>query len=39
MLTSPLWVLRVTLTVRRSLPVSPDKQTFSVSVSMSQRCQ
>jgi len=35
----PVWVLRVTLTVRRSLPVFPDKQTFSESVGTSQRCQ
>jgi hypothetical protein len=32
-------VIRVTLTVRRSLPAYPDKQTFSVSVGMSPRCQ
>jgi hypothetical protein len=30
---------RVTLTKRRSLPLYPDKQTFSESVGMSQRCQ
>jgi len=30
---------RVDLTVRRSLPVYPDKQTFLVSVGMSQKCQ
>jgi hypothetical protein len=29
----------VTLTVRRSLPVYPDKQTSSEPVGMSQRCQ
>jgi hypothetical protein len=33
------WVNRVTLTARRSLPVFPDKQTFSGSVGMSQKCQ
>jgi hypothetical protein len=32
-------VNRVVPTVRRSLPVYPDKQTFSVPVGMSQRCQ
>jgi hypothetical protein len=32
------WVNRVVTTVRRSLPVYPDKQTFSVPVGMSQRC-
>jgi hypothetical protein len=32
-------VIRVTLTLRRSLPVYPDKQTFLVSVGMSQKCQ
>jgi hypothetical protein len=32
-------VIRATLTARRSLPVFPDKQTFSTSVGMSQRCQ
>jgi hypothetical protein len=32
-------VNRVTLTLRRSLPLYPDKQTFSESVGMSQRCQ
>src|SRR6266852_5217193 len=30
---------RVVPTVRRSLPVYPDKQTFSEPVGMSQRCQ
>jgi hypothetical protein len=35
----PLWVKRVISTVRRQLPIYPDKQTFSVSVGMSQRCQ
>jgi len=34
-----IWVNRVTLTLRRSLPLYPDKQTFSESVGMSQRCQ
>jgi hypothetical protein len=29
----------VVLTVRRSLPVYPDKQTFSACVGMSQTCQ
>ena len=33
------WVNRVAFTVRRSLPVYPEKQTFSESVGMSQRCQ
>jgi hypothetical protein len=33
------WVIRVDLTGRRSLPVVPDKQTLSESVSMSQKCQ
>src|SRR4030088_2921996 len=32
-------VIRVVMTVCRPLPVFPDKQTFSVSVGMSQRCQ
>ena len=32
-------VNRVVPTVRRSLPVYPDKQTFSVPVGMSQKCQ
>jgi hypothetical protein len=32
-------VNRVALTLRRSLPVYPEKQTFSLSVGMSQRCQ
>jgi hypothetical protein len=31
-------VNRVVLTVHRSLPVFPEKQTFSVSVGMSQKC-
>ena len=31
-------VNRVVLTVQRSLPVFPEKQTFSVSVGMSQKC-
>jgi hypothetical protein len=34
----PSWVNRVVLTVRRSLPVYPDTQTFSESVGMSQTC-
>ena len=34
-----LWVKRVILTVRRSLPVYPEKRTTSESVGMSQRCQ
>src|ERR1700730_8512425 len=33
------WVIRVTLTARSSLPVFLDKQTLSVSVGMSERCQ
>jgi hypothetical protein len=33
-----MWVNRVSLTVRPSLPAFPDKQTFSGSVGMSQRC-
>ena len=33
-----MWVIRDVPTVRRSLPVYPDKQTFSVPVGMSQRC-
>jgi hypothetical protein len=33
------WVIRVVLTAQPSLPVYPDKRTFSVPVSMSQRCQ
>jgi hypothetical protein len=33
----PRWVNRVILTARASLPVYPDKQTFSDSVGMSQR--
>jgi hypothetical protein len=35
----PFRVNRVVLTVGRSLPVFLDKQTFSESVGMSQRCQ
>src|SRR5713226_1971714 len=35
----PVWVILVVLTVRRPLPVYPDKQTNSESVGMSQRCQ
>jgi hypothetical protein len=35
----PKWVNRVILTAGRSLPVFPDKQTFSVSVGMSQTGQ
>src|SRR6266478_2913810 len=31
------WVIRASLTVRGSLPVYPDKQTFSEPVGMSQR--
>ena len=31
-------VIRAILTVRRSLPVYPEKQTFSEPVGMSQRC-
>ena len=34
-----IWVNRVVLTPRPSLPVYPDERTFSVSVGMSQRCQ
>jgi hypothetical protein len=34
-----LWVNRVILTMRRPLPVYPDKQTFSASIGMSQRCR
>jgi hypothetical protein len=34
-----LWVNLVGLTLRCSLPVFPNKQTFSRSVGMSQRCQ
>jgi hypothetical protein len=34
-----LWVKRVIMTMRRPLPVLPDKQTFSESVGMSQTCQ
>jgi len=36
---SPIRVKLVVLTVGRPLPVYPDKQTFSESVGMSQRCQ
>jgi hypothetical protein len=32
-------VISAILTVGRSLPVYPDKQTFPESVGMSQRCQ
>ena len=32
------WVKSVVLTLRRSLPIYPDKQTFTVSVGMSQKC-
>src|SRR6266436_6180672 len=35
----PSWVKSAVLTVGRSLPVYPDKQTFSESVGMSQRRQ
>jgi hypothetical protein len=35
----PSWVKLVILTMRRPLPVHPDKQTFSASIGMSQRCQ
>jgi hypothetical protein len=35
----PMRVIRVILTVRRSLPVYPEERTSSVSVGMSQRCQ
>jgi hypothetical protein len=35
----PVWVKRVILSMRRSLPVLPEKQTFSELVGMSQRCQ
>jgi hypothetical protein len=34
----PLWVKSAVLAVRQSLPVYPEKQTFSESVGMSQRC-
>ncbi len=34
-----MWVNRVILNVRRLLPVHPDKQTFLVSVGMSQTCR
>jgi hypothetical protein len=33
-----LWVSLAVLTVRQSLPVYLDKQTFSESVGMSQKC-
>jgi hypothetical protein len=33
-----IWVNRVILTMRRSLPVYPDKQTFLEPVGMSQKC-
>jgi hypothetical protein len=36
--TCRLWVKRVVLTLRQSLPVYPDKQTFSHAVGMSQNC-
>jgi hypothetical protein len=37
---NPRWVkTRVVLTLDRSLPVYPDKQTFSASVGMSQKSQ
>jgi hypothetical protein len=32
------WVIRVILTTGRSLPVFPNKRTFSVSAGMSQTC-
>jgi hypothetical protein len=32
------WVNRVVLTASQPLPVCPDKQTFSVSIGMSERC-
>ena len=35
----PVRVNRVSLTIGRSLPVYPDKRTFSAPVGMSQRCQ
>jgi hypothetical protein len=35
----PLWVNRVSLTVRRSLPVFSYEQTSAGSVGTSQRCQ
>jgi hypothetical protein len=35
----PTLPILVVLTVRRSLPVYPDKQTFSACVGMSQTCQ
>jgi hypothetical protein len=35
----PFWVNLVILAVGRALPVYPAKQTFSVSVGMSQTCQ
>ena len=33
------WVKRVILTVRKSLPVFPDKRTISGPIGMSQMCQ
>jgi len=33
------WVNRVILTVRRSLPVDPDKQTISEPIGTSHLCQ
>jgi hypothetical protein len=35
---SPKRVIRVVLTIRRSLPVYPDERTFSVRAGMSQTC-
>ncbi len=35
----PLRLIHAGLTVRQSLPVYPNQQTFSESVGMSQRCQ
>ena len=35
----PYSTIRVTLTVRRSLPVFPNKRTIHELVGMSQRCQ
>jgi hypothetical protein len=34
----PSWVKSAVLTLRQPLPVYPDKQTFSVSVGMPDRC-
>jgi hypothetical protein len=34
----PLWVIRVTLTVHRSIPVFRNKRTMQEPVGMSQRC-